>query len=287
MLFQIRDYDNINVDNFELSQVVMDSIHNLESLMNLEKKESFVDTRKITKSWNSSPPKIFQKTTFLQNVSEEDKIYNEIRNSLNKLSSSNYDTQMANILVNIEKCEDKDKVVQTIYTIACSNKVFSELYAKLYKELVTKYDYFADAVSTMLDTYKTKITSIRYKDPNVDYDLYCAYTKTNDSLRASLSFYVNLFKYDLLKRESLVELIMFILDVMETNQVMENRRNEMEEFAEQLFILCKNMDICLCDHFAHIKSKLEKYSKLKNGGEVISMSSRVNFRCMDILDGLK
>lgn len=287
MPFQLRDYDNINVDNYELSQTVIDGIRNLESLMNLEKKETFVDPRKSAKSWNSAPPKNFQKTTFLQNVSEEDKIYNEIRNSLNKLSSSNYDAQMANILVNIEKCEDKDKVVQTIYTIACSNKVFSELYAKLYKELVTKYDYFADAVSTMLDTYKTKITSIVYKDPNVDYDLYCAYTKTNDSLRASLLFYVNLFKYDLLKRESLVELIMFILDVMETNQVIENRRNEMEEFAEQLFILCKNMDICLCDHFAHIKSKIEGYSIMKNGGEIISMSSRVNFRCMDILDGLK
>ena len=287
MPFQLRDYDNINVDNYELSQTVIDGIRNLESLMNLEKKETFVDPRKSAKSWNSAPPKNFQKTTFLQNVSEEDKIYNEIRNSLNKLSSSNYDAQMANILVNIEKCEDKDKVVQTIYTIACSNKVFSELYAKLYKELVTKYDYFADAVSTMLDTYKTKITSIVYKDPNVDYDLYCAYTKTNDSLRASLLFYVNLFKYDLLKRESLVELIMFILDVMETNQVIENRRNEMEEFAEQLFIICKNMDICLCDHFAHIKSKIEGYSIMKNGGEIISMSSRVNFRCMDILDGLK
>ena len=279
MLFQLRDYDNINVDNYELSQTVIDGIRNLESLMNLEKKETFVDPRKSAKSWNSAPPKNFQKTTFLQNVSEEDKIYNEIRNSLNKLSSSNYDAQMANILVNIEKCEDKDKIVHTIYTIACSNKVFSELYAKLYKELVTKYDYFADAVSTMLDTYKTKLTSIVYKD--------CAYTKTNDSLRASLLFYVNLFKYDLLKRESLVELIMFILDVMETNQVIENRRNEMEEFAEQLFIICKNMDICLCDHFAHIKSKIEGYSKMKNGGGVISVSSRVNFRCMDILDGLK
>ena len=71
------------------------------------------------------------------------------------------------------------------------------------------------------------------------------------------------------------------------NKILENRRNEMEEFVEQLFILCKNVNICLCENFDEIKSRIENVSNSKNTGNVVSMSTRVNFRCMDILDTLK
>jgi hypothetical protein len=285
MYYTISDYENICVDNFELNQSVLDSIVSLENVLNLnsEKKEHFFE--KKPKHWNHV--KTFQKTSFIQNVSEEDKIYNEIRNSLNKLSVNNYDSQSNNILANVEKCEDKEKIINTIYNVACSNKVFSELYAKLFKELCTKYECFSQHIPMMVSNYKEKVGNIEYKDPNIDYDEYCGYTKNNDILRSSLMFFVNLFKHGLLKRDDLVELIMFLLDVMDTNKVLENRRNEMEEFVEQLFILCKNVNICLCENFDEIKSRIENVSNSKNTGNVVSMSSRVNFRCMDILDTLK
>jgi len=285
MYYTINDYENICVDNFELNQSVLDSIISLETVLNLnsEKKEQQFFEKK-PKHWNNV--KTFQKTSFIQNVSEEDKIYNEVRNSLNKLSTNNYDSQSNNIMINVEKCIDKEKIVNTIYNVACSNKVFSELYAKLFKELCTKYECFSVHIPIMLTNYKTKVTNIVYKDPNVDYDEYCTYTKNNDNLRSSLMFFVNLFKHGLLKRDDLVELIMFLLDVMDTNKVLENRRNEMEEFVEQLFILCKNVNICLCENFQEIKLRVENVSNLKNSGNIVSMSSRVNFRCMDILDTL-
>ena len=206
---------------------------------------------------------------------------------MNKLSVNNYDSQSNNILTNVEKCADKEKIINTIYNVACSNKVFSELYAKLFKELCTKYDCFSEHIPMMVINYKGKVGNIEYKDPNIDYDEYCGYTKNNDILRSSLMFFVNLFKHGLLKRDDLVELIMFLLDIMDIHKVLENRRNEMEEFVEQLFILCKNVNICLCENFDEIKSRIENVSNSKNTGNVVSMSSRVNFRCMDILDTLK
>lgn len=286
MYYTLSDYENMCIDSFELNQSVLDSIISLETVLNLnsEKKEQQFFEKK-PKHWNNV--KTFQKTTFIQNVSEEDKIYNEIRNSLNKLSMNNYDSQSNTIMINVEKCEDKEKIINTIYNVACSNKVFSELYAKLFKELCAKYECFGIQIPIMLTNYKTKVTNIIYKDPNVDYDEYCAYTKNNDNLRSSLMFFVNLFKYELLEKNDLVELIMYLLDIMDTNKVLENRRNEMEEFVEQLFVLCKNVNICLCENFKEIKSRVENVSNLKISGNIVSMSSRVNFRCMDILDTLK
>lgn len=285
MYYTFNDYENISIDNYIMDQSILDNLTALEGILNLnvEKKEHNYERK--SKSWNQV--KSFQKTNFVQNVSEEDKIYNEIRNSLNKLSANNYEVQSIIIVNNVEKCEDKTKVMETIYNVACSNKVFSELYAKLYKELCEKYHCFRENVSSMLEKYKTDLANIVYKDPNVEYDDYCVYTKNNDKLRSSLMFYVNLFKYDLMKRNDLVDLIIFLLNNMDTNTTIVDHRNEMDEYVEQLFVLCKNMKLCLCEKFDEIKSRLEVFSNLKNGGEVVSMSPRVNFRCMDILDSLK
>ena len=149
------------------------------------------------------------------------------------------------------------------------------------------YDFFVENIPIMLGKYKNELNTIVYKDPNIDYDDYCTYTKNNDMLRASLLFYINLFKYDLLNRDDITELIVFILDTMDTNVVIDNRRNELEEYVEQLFVLCKNVNVHMCGNFEQLKAKIERFSKLKNENEIVSMSSRVNFRCMDIMDSLK
>lgn len=283
MLYSLTDYESINIENFILSEEVMDCLSNLETILNVDKKDTFFE--KKPKSWNT--PKTFVKTSFMQNISDEDKIFNEIRNSLNKMSLSNYESQKDKILENINKCEDKTRVVQILCNVAYSNKVFSELYAKLYKELTTMYDFFVENIPIMLGKYKNELNTIVYKDPNIDYDDYCTYTKNNDILRASLLFYINLFKYDLLNRDDITELIVFILDTMDTNVVIDNRRNELEEYVEQLFVLCKNVNVHMCGNFEQLKAKIERFSKLKNENEIVSMSSRVNFRCMDIMDSLK
>jgi hypothetical protein len=138
----------------------------------------------------------------------------------------------------------------------------------------------------MIDSYKMSAVGIIYKDPNVDYDEYCLYTKKNDKMRASLLFYINLFKYGLLKQDDIISLILFLLNTIDENKVIVERRNEIEEYVEQLFVLCKNMNLCLFNNFEEIKTRIEIFSHLKNGGEIVSMSSRVNFRCMDILDNV-
>ena len=78
-------------------------------------------------------------------------------------------------------------------------------------------------------------------------------------------FFVNLFKHGL-------QLSLFLLDIMDIHKVLENRRNEIEEeFVEQLFILCKNVNICFVN-FDEIKSRIENVSNSKNTGNVVSMS---------------
>ena len=101
MYYTLSDFDNISFESYELSASVIESINILDSILNVnvEKKEHSYEKKQ--RSWNHT--KTFQKTTFIQNVSEEDKIYNEIRNGLNKMSLANYDTQSQNLKEAVEK----------------------------------------------------------------------------------------------------------------------------------------------------------------------------------------
>lgn len=278
-MYTLNQIEAINIDNFKLCDDILSNIEELENIHG-ERKEANIKK----KLWNQ--PKKFQKTVIIQNTSEEDLIFNNIRNALNKISENNYESQLEIIMLNIDKCDGIDKVVQRIYTIACNNKIFSELYAKIYNTLNKKNPLFGNEVFKMIENYKTVMKKIKYIDPNEDYDNYCMYTKNNDMMRASLLFYIHLFKYCLLKREQIIDIILFIIEEIKTSYTVENKTNENEELVEHLHILCKNMNIKMSDKYEQIFLEIEHLSKAKKDQTYISISSRINFRCMDIIKNL-
>jgi hypothetical protein len=80
-----------------------------------------------------------------------DKDINEIRTILNKMSETNFESQKTVIICKINDIIEKDgddgrayqDRRQIRFDVACSNKFFAELYAKLYKELSVKFCMFA------------------------------------------------------------------------------------------------------------------------------------------------
>jgi len=226
-----------------------------------------------------------------------DKYIDEIRILLNKISDKNYQVNKDFIIQKIKDClEDNEesnndikRVVTALFDIAKSNKFYSQIYAKLYKELIDNFSFFNDTVVPFVNQFMDSLNTLVYVDSSVDYDGFCNYNKTNENRRASMAFIVNLMKND-------VELPIHILDIVLHFQNLalkfideENRVNEVDEITEilNIVILMINDTYKADDKWINeILPKIKTFSSFKIK-EKVSLSSRSIFKYKDIVDKIK
>jgi hypothetical protein len=210
------------------------------------------------------------------------------------------ETQQEQIIQNIEKIleetqdkgQDINKIAKIIFDTAVSNKFYSELYADLYNNLIAKFDtVFKDQLGDLLNNYKVSINDINFVDPNKDYDGYCEYTKKNDVRKAITTFIVNLVKKNILSETDILDIIMYLEDLVFKYAEEEGRTNELEEIVENLFILITQSEAVLTNAefwLEKIIPNIHELSKLrkKDASKYKSMTSRATFKLMDIIDKL-
>jgi len=328
MKYNYDDFVNIMNDRFEykLPEIVIDKIQNLEKELEVyissislvqnndndkhykkpgqfnsgsqNKKYKTLHGKKIIDDdWENVRKTIVFKPTKIVEKEGLEKILNDIRVSLNKISAKNYETQRENIIENINSImnndnENKDNdmkiIVNSIFEIAINNKFLSELYAELYKELCINFPQFISIIDVFINEYKNGVKEIIYVEPTLDYDKYCNYNKTNDKRKSLSLFMVNLMKNDLISKATLFGLITYLQDLVFEYMDELNKINEIEEITENLFIM-----ITTAKPYCYSEEKLETISeniKLCSQLKVKdkkSLSSRAIFKYMDILDALK
>jgi len=243
-------------------------------------------------NWNSG--KSIKMTPKLVNENS-DKTITEIRSSLNKLSPKNIDTQQTIIIENIQQIlddpENVTKIAQMIFDIASSNKFMSEIYAQLYRILVDNFSIFKSQLNNLFENYKTSLNEIFYVNPDIDYDGYCKYTKINDGRKALTTFFVNLMKNEVLEKDLVLEMILYIIIIIYKYAEEPNKTAEIEEIVENLYILITQSDSILNTTeiwTEEIVPKIHDLSKLRktNGMKYPSMTNRSTFKLMDVLDSL-
>jgi hypothetical protein len=243
-----------------------------------------------------------------------EKSVNDIRVCLNKISVKNYDVHRETLLDLIgktleeidseesseEEPEEQDtntntkkennikKIVTAIFDIACNNKINSELYATLYKELIQKYQIFNEIIVEYIEYYKENIREINYIDPNTDYDAFCNYNKSNDRRKSLSLFIVNLMKKGIITKKVVVDIIIFFQDIIFEYVDLPNKTNEVEEITENLFILVPSSKSICNDQieWTMILDNINIISKMKPKDKQ-GVSSRAIFKYMDILDQMK
>uniref|UniRef100_A0A6C0B2Q0 MIF4G domain-containing protein n=1 Tax=viral metagenome TaxID=1070528 RepID=A0A6C0B2Q0_9ZZZZ len=233
------------------------------------------------------------KTTVIDKKEGVDKILNDIRACLNKISSKNYDSQKEGILKHIEELlvENEDeinKVSRALFDVAGNNKFNSLIYANLLKELSELYPKLSEHFRDLLILYKESISTINYADPNSDYDKYCENNKLNDRRKAISTYLSNLNIIGFISNIIIIEIVNCLLQHINEYIETENKTNEVEEITENLYLFI----ILLNDHLKHeiewkvIINNIENIAKMKSK-EKKSLSSRAVFKYMDILDVLK
>lgn len=261
------------------------------------------DETAIKTDWKSSRP-VFKATKVLEKTEGIENDVISIRVSLNKISTKNYEVQRDLIFGYIESFFDKNekneeiseeekannvkKITNSIFDVASSNKFYSELYAELYRELITKFDIFSKIVIEFIEQFTKTIDDIYYVDPKTNYDESSAYLKKNDLRKATTTFVVNLMKKEIISKDRLMD----IIDCFQKRifQYIEepNRVNEVEEITENIFILISQSHSFLSNEEKWTNTifpDVVKISKMK-AKDFPSISNRVIFKYMDILDGL-
>ena len=204
----------------------------------------------------------FQKTDIKKKEGIELSIDN-IRSFLNKLTDKTYAVMLANILKEIDElfkaCNDDtteehntvsvmNRIALSIFTTASSNSFYSEIYARLFHVLMAmekepehaSYSVFRDIFEKNLASFMSLFDTIDYCDPKKNYDKFCDINKANEKRKAMSQFIVNLMKIGIVEKTQVLALMKQIQELMYSNMRQEGKTNEVDELAENLYIMVKH-----------------------------------------------
>lgn len=386
MRYTLEEYSNISFqnDNYKLPENILNKIQNLFKELNIltqtqedtdnkyikskyvSKQSRYTESiegrinNKLDNSWKTN---IQFKATKIEKKEGIEKMINDIRISLNKISIKNYNQQKEIIfslikeLINEEiqeiqeiqenqkiqknkektnnnkneenienktnpnafgilseedEEEDDDdeqilfkenikikQIAQCIFDIASSNKFYSELYAKLYKELLQESTIFYNFVVNLIEEYKKDIHNIKYVDSNKEYENFCENNKLNDKRKALTTFIANLMKEEILPKKDVFQLIIDLQESIILQIDIEDKSYQIDEITENIFILIT----LVANEFENLKNieELKKNKKYKQDIEKLikikeniincanykskqhkSISSRAIFKYMDM-----
>lgn len=230
------------------------------------------------------------KTTKMDKKEGLEKKINDVRICINKMSAKNYDLQRDAIFAFIleinqeEDSESLEKIANTIFDIASTNKFYSEMYAKLYKELIHVYPIFQKVMDVFLHKYMDSLQEIKYADPNVDYDLFCVYTKQSDKRKATAQFLVHMMKEGILSQEYILSIISDLIQKVSEYMDTDGKINEVEEITElvNIFVSQSNTFIVSTQDWLNCVDIIREFAKYKLK-EKKSLSSRILFKYTDLV----
>ena len=125
-----------------------------------------------------------------------------IRSQLNMLTQTNFIEKFNSIIEIIDKLNEEEiiKISHVIFDIVYSNKFYSEIYAKLFSQLIFKYSLFMNTLNEKLEKYLDNFMINNKIDLN-DYDVLCKINKENEKIESFSLFIVQLVKNNILKHE--------------------------------------------------------------------------------------
>ena len=285
---------------YSLSSSILNIIRELENeiknTVDISKTKEYtpkqhVNQRKLEEKWET----IVSVKPNIMKISKEgfEKQLSDLRSMLNKLSTKTYDTlrtkiidQIKEIITDEAQSENAQKIVEFIFDTAISNKFYSELYSQLYKELIDMFPIFKDVIEPFMQQYLELIHTICVVDQNADYDGFCDNNKKNEKRKATTVFMGNLLKHSVIDELRIIEMIVVMQDLSEKYIEEENRKTEVEEITENLFLLITSSPSSLktADLWkTKIEPDIRRFAAYKSKDKT-SLSNRVVFKYMDIVE---
>ena len=223
----------------------------------------------------------------------------DIRSLLNMLTESNFSNKYDSIILILDKLtvfslEEKNKMYNVIIDITSGNSFYSEIYARLFSKIAEKYKILNDLLTDRIKIYLTNFEFVENVNKNESYDEICKKNKENDKSEAFSLFLVNLEKYNVIKKEVIIDIIEQLLQKLLFYLKNSLYKSMVDKIIENLFILYKK------DWVENISIKINEKDKIKTkiieliNGIVenikiniypgISNKSKSYFKLIDILE---
>ena len=252
----------------------------LEISIHIDRKTILLDEGALTilnslkKQLNISVKEVLKKTI----VNKKEDI-GQIFKILNKLTDKNYDKLKVELFKIIEKIDDIDeirKITELIFKIASSNIFYSQLFSKLYTDLIQIKRDFYNVFQDHFDIHTIDIDKLNYVDPNVNYDEYCSYIKRVEHVKSSLLFFINLMKTNICNLDNIVELCLKLQNTLLKSELTSEQN---EEYINNIGIIIKE---CV-DYFLFHEKMTIIHSNIISIQNTFP-SKKIGFKCLDILD---
>lgn len=222
------------------------------------------------------------------------KVENKIENNINKIKillNKLTEKTFHDILSQIDKIvseitDEKDKIGNLIFEIACTNRFYSQLYTNICSFLIKKYDFMKEIFYITYENYIEMFDKVEYIDPTVNYDKFCENNKLNEKRKTMSLFIVNLVKENILKKEDIKKLfISFITKIIEWKQD-SSKKNEIAEITENIFILNNLFSTEITIISIQNKTIYEWFNEFSKYDlkEYPGITSKTKFKYMDILN---
>jgi hypothetical protein len=237
----------------------------------------------------------FQKTEITKKEGI-DKELDNIRSLINKLTEKTYDKileKIHGILEDITNNDDynleaNNKMGYAIFNMATSNKFNSNVYAKFCCDLKSKYSFITTIVNNNIDEFMKIFENMVFVDPDENYDKFCEMNIVNEKRRSMSLFLTNLYKYDVVPLQLIMDNIINIQNMIIHKDLLSNvdKRNEGEELAENLFIMLTNIDKLTLKSTPEWKHIYDNIILVKTIDTVLNpgISHKCKFKHMDIYD---
>jgi len=244
----------------------------------------------------------FQSTKIEQSSGLDGHIDN-LRSIMNKLTDKTFQDMRGKIIDILDAIinsasfnEEILTIISTvIYDISSTNKFFSKIYANLYAELVKKYDCLLAVYTNNFSKFANQYETIRYIDPDINYDGFCENNKINEHRRAKTQFMMNLALNGFISHLSVARILRQLLDTIMSTITRSDKKNEVDEMIENIAILFNEDLICEAEKDSDCEEDelevsgitivdtitLLANSKVK---DYKSLSNKAIFKCMDLID---
>jgi hypothetical protein len=219
-----------------------------------------------------------------------------IRSLLNMLTESNLELKHENIIIILDKLdvyslEEQNKIYNIIIDITSGNRFYSDIYAKLLSKISEKYKILIEILIERIEVYLNNYEFVEKN--NESYDEMCKINKENDKSEAFSLFLVNLEKYNVIKKEIVIDIIDKLLKKLLFYLKNSLYKSMVDKIIENIFILYKKewaRDISINENDIIIKTNTTKLIKgiIENINiniySGISNKSKSYFKLIDILE---
>ncbi len=219
----------------------------------------------------------------------------QVRKLLNMLTDKNYDKISKDISEQFDfviknKTENDVYVLSNLfYDITSCNLLYSHLSSKLYCNLLNKSHNLQTILNNNINKVENKITSIKYVDPEIDYDKFCENNKINEKVRAEFAFYTNLMKTKVISYNIITDIIDKLFTVLDNYIESGNKKNELDEISEIIYLVIYNSYQIIKENdsllYQKIYQKVESIAKMKVKNTP-GITNKCVFKHMDLLDEL-